>query len=217
MININEIEKQVQESIKQKIENELQNHDIFEIISQHLNQTIQEKVNVTVTALLNRLINENTVANQISGLSAVQIQEKLDLAVRSRVASTVSQTDLGSEISLRIEKFVQDRILQAALPENFIPADTINWDNFVLSADKIGTGTIENFTSTGIQDRAESTNLTVLDGQVIVEKVLVANDLKIVNIAEFRDASVNGRLTVNGTLIINDSNFNESLCSLMIP
>jgi hypothetical protein len=215
MININEIEKQVQESIKQKIENELQNHDIFEIISQHLNQTIQEKVNVTVTALLNRLINENTVANQISGLSAVQIQEKLDLAVRSRVASTVSQTDLGSEISLRIEKFVQDRMLQAALPENFIPADTINWDNFILSADKIGTGTIENFTSTGIQDRAESTNLTVLDGQVIVEKVLVANDLKIVNIAEFRDASVNGRLTVNGTLIINDSKFNESLCSLI--
>lgn len=215
MININEIEKQVQESIKQKINSELDNFDIFEIIEQHIGKTVQDKVNVTVTALLNRLISENTVADQISSLSAAKIQEKLDLAIKARIAQTVSQTDVGTEISSRIAQFVENRMLQAALPNNFIPANAINWDNFALSADTIGTGTIENFCSTGIEDRASNVNLTVLDGQVIVEKQLVANDLKVVNIAEFRDATVNGRFTVNGTLVINDSEFNQSLCSLI--
>jgi hypothetical protein len=215
MININEIEKQVQESIKHKINSELDNYDIFEIIEQHLGNIVHDKVNVTVTALLNRLINENTVADQINGLSSAKIQEKLDLAIKARIAQTVSQTDVGTEISSRITQFVENRMMQAALPDNFIPAAAIDWSNFALAAGHIGTGTIENFCSTGIEDRASTVGLTVLDGQVIVEKQLIANDLKIVNVAEFRDATVNGRFTVNGTLVINDSAFNQSLCSLI--
>ena len=215
MININEIEKQVQESVRQKINSELENYDILAIVGQSLAQTVQEKVNVTVTALLNRLINENTVADHIKGLSSAQIQEKLDLAVKARIAQSVSQTDVGSEISSRIAQFVNDRMLQANLPNGLIPAAAVNWNDFLLGANQIGPGTIKNFNSSGIEDHATDVNLTVVDGKVIVERELIANELTIVNKAEFRDASVNGRLTVTGTLVINDSKFNESLCSLI--
>jgi hypothetical protein len=214
MIDINDIEKQVQAALQEKIEAELNTYDLYYVIEQQINLTVQDKVNATITGLLNRLINNETVAAQVNTHMSLDIQEKLDQAVQSRVASTVAQTDLGTEISKGIAKFVQERMLQAALPENFIPAKTINWDHSQLPADRIGAGTINNFSSNGIEDHAIEVNLTVLDGQVVIENETVTKQLTVVDSASIKNLSV-GKIVVNDGIVINDGKFAEQIRGLI--
>lgn len=213
MIDINDIEKQVQEALKQKIDTELANYDLYTVIEQQINRTVQDKVNATITGLLNRLINSETIAQQVDALVTTELQEKVDLAVKSRAAQTVSQVDLGTEISKRIAGFVEERMLQAKLPENFIPASSINWNNSKLSADFVGSGTIQDFTSRGIEDCASDINLTVLDGQVVVENELVSTHITVVGNANIKNLSADN-ITV-GKITVNDSSFVESIKGLI--
>lgn len=214
MININDIEKQIQETLKQKIETELEAYDLYTVIEQQINRTVHDKVNATVTGLLNRLINNETVALHVNTRMSSDIQEKVDHAVKSRVAQTVTQVDLGTEISKCITNFVQDRMQQSNLPTNFIPAASINWNNFVLPADRIGLGTIHNFNSNGIEDHATEINLTVLNGQVVVENETVTNQLTVVDSATIKNLSVS-KLVVNDSIVINDGNFSDQILGLI--
>jgi len=214
MIDINDIEKQVQEALKQKIDTELSNYDLYTVIEQQINRTVQDKVNATITGLLNRLINSETIAQQVDALVTTELQEKVDLAVKSRAAQTVSQVDLGTEISKRIAGFVEERMLQAKLPENFIPASSINWNNSKLSADFVGSGTIQDFTSRGIEDCAGDINLTVLDGQVVIENETVTKHLTVVETGNIKNLSV-GKLTINDDLVVKSGKFVEEIKSLI--
>jgi hypothetical protein len=214
MININDIEKQVQETIALKVEAELKSYNVTQFIDQYLSNTIQDKVNSTVTALINKLINTDTITKQITMLSATQLQEKIDLAIKARAAQTVSQTDLGKEISARIESFVDTHMRQAALPAEFIPANAINWKNFKLPANQISKGTIEDFNSNGIEDYATEINLTILDGQVVVEHEFVTKNLTVVEKAKVKDLTVTN-LTVENNIIIQSGKFVEEVRNLI--
>lgn len=214
MIDINDIEKQVQAAVAQKIEAELSTHDFFTVIEQQINRTVQDKVNATITGLLNRLISSETVVTQVNNRLGADIQEKLDLAVRSRVSSAVTQTDIGTEISNRIAQFVQERMIQGDLPESFIPAKSINWNNSQLSANYIGSGTIENFSSKGIEDLATDVNLTILNGQVVIENEAVTRHLTVVENANIKNLSVS-KITVNDDIVIKSGKFVEEIKNLI--
>ena len=214
MIDINDIEKQVQEALKQKIEAELVNYDFYSIIENQILLHVQDKVNATVTQLLTRLIDVTNIQKTVDLKLSQDIQEKIDLAVKSRVAQTVSQRDIGTEISNRIADFVQERMQQASLPNSFIPAASINWSDHKLSANCIGSGTIEDFSSTGIEDSATEVNLTILDNQVVVENELLTNHLTVLRSARVTDLKVDN-LTVDKKIIINDPQFAAQIKSLV--
>ena len=214
MIDINDIEKQVQEALKQKIDTELANYDLYTVIEQQINRTVQDKVNATVTGLLNSLINSETIAQQVDALLGNELQEKVDLAVKSRAAETVAQVDLGTQISKSINTFVKEKMISAALPQKFIPAASIDWHKFQLSAECIGSGVVHNFTSDGIEDHASDINLTVLDGQVVIENETVTKQLTVVDTATVKNLSV-GKLVVNDGITIHDGSFSEQIKSLI--
>lgn len=214
MIDINDITKQIQAALHKKIEDELNTHDLHTVIEQQINLTVQDKVNATITGLLNNLINSETIAQQVDSIVTADLQEKLDFAVKSRVAQTVTQTDIGTEVSKGIATFVEERMRNSALPENFIPAKSINWNQFRLPANCIGTGTIHNFTSNGIEDRSTEVNLTVLNGQVVVENETVTSQLTVVDSANIKNLNV-GKLVVNDGITINDSNFADQIKGLI--
>lgn len=214
MIDINDIEKQVQAALKQKIDTELANYDLYTVIEQQINLTVQDKVNATVTGLLNRLVNSETIAQQVDALLGNELQDKVDLAVKSRAAQTVAQVDLGTQISKSINAFVEEKMISAALPQKFIPAASIDWYEFQLSAEHIGSGVVHDFTSDGIEDHATEINLTVLDGQVVIENEAVTKHLTVVDTADIKNLSV-GKLVVNDGIIINDGNFAEQIRGLI--
>jgi len=214
MIDINEIEKQIQQAVAEKIEKELITYDLYNLLERQIVATVDEKVNATVTGLLNRLINSNSIAQQVNSQLAKDIQQKLDLEVKARVASTVSQTDVGTEISVRIADFVEHRMAKADLPNSFIPARSIDWQDFKLSADRIGRGVVESFVSSGIEDIASEINLTVMDGRVVVEQELVTQHLSVLGNTALKNLTVD-RITINQDIVIQSGKFVEDIRNLI--
>lgn len=214
MINIDEIKKQIQQTVVNTVETELENYDLRSLLEQNIVATVDEKVNATVTELLNRLINSETINQTVQSLISDDIQQKLNTAIASHIAGTVAQIDLGTEVSNRIVDFVEKRMKKSALPDNFIPAAAINFENFQLPASKIGAGSIIDFSSTGIQDHASETNLTVMDGQVVVERELTTQNLTVVGKGSVKNLTVDS-IIVNHDIQIHGGKFAQDICNLI--
>lgn len=214
MIDINDIEKQIQQSIAEKIETELQTYNLYDLIEQEIQSTVREKVNATITGLLNRLIDSHAVEQKVDSMLSGDIQQKLESAIKNKVSQTISQTDLGTEISNSITQFVENKMKKAVLPDSFIPAQSIIWDGYKIPASTVGDGIINNFTSNGIDDHASETNLTVLDGQVVVENELITNHLTVVDTAGIKTLTVDN-LHIEKSFNINSGTFAEQIKSLI--
>ncbi len=214
MIDIDEIKKQIQQTVVKTVEAELGGYDLHNLLEQHIVATVDEKVNATVTELLNRLITSETINQTVNAMMSADIQQKLDTAIRSHIAGTVAQVDVGTEVSNRIVDFVERRMKKSALPENFIPAEAINFENFELPAGKIGTGIIKDFSSMGIQDHATETNLTVMDGQVVIESELTTQNLTVIGTGSIKNLIVDS-ITVNHDIEIHGGKFAQDICNLI--
>ena len=76
-----------------------------------------------------------------------------------------------------------------------------------ISGDNITGGIITNFSSTGMEDRAEETQLTILDGMVVIENNLVTQSLSVKG-----DTIIDGNLTILGKMPL-DTNTRKNLIS----
>jgi hypothetical protein len=90
-------------------------------------------------------------------------------------------------------------------PVNSINADAIKIADLKLSGDNISGGIVENFSSTGIDDRASQVALTILDDSTVIENNLLTKDLTVQG-----SMTINGEFVVNGT-VPEDSAFYKSL------
>jgi hypothetical protein len=75
-----------------------------------------------------------------------------------------------------------------------IAANAIDFTDFKLSGNHIEGGLIENFSSIGIDDRSTRVALTLLDEATVIENNLLTKDL-----------TVEGKVTINGDLLVNGS------------
>jgi len=76
-----------------------------------------------------------------------------------------------------------------------IPAFAIDFEKARISGNAISGGTIKKFTSTGIEDRADNVQLTILDNIVVVEDKLVTRSLSVTE-----DVVIQGNVTIHGDM-----------------
>lgn len=143
-----------------------------------------------------------------------EIEKILHENVKAKVLSILSNTDIGSMLNMKLNEFMETRVKTFNIPNASIPAKAIDFSNFKLSADKIDTGTIREFTSTGIEDIADSIQLTVMDGMVVAENKIVTNELIVNDHASIKVIDVE-ELRISKKVIINDPIFNQSVVSLI--
>jgi len=108
--------------------------------------------------------------------------------------------------TINFEGLVQDLIEQEiakkartyTFPDASIPNTSIDFKGLQLSGDHIVGGLIDDFTTNGIEDRSTATQLTILDGMVVVENNLVVNDLSVKGNTVFEgDVRFNGKLPLD--------------------
>lgn len=216
MIDLTEIEQTIKKEVEKKINQELSQVDIGELLATSLVNMAQDKVNTTITGMVNSMLRQGTLQKLIEDKLGSELQSKLDEAVLSRVSGMVSRIDLGTQISEKIEQFVITKMKTLSLPNGIIPVNAVNMSEFTISADKITKGLFKNFSSTGIEDVAESVELTVMDGAVIVENNLIADKLSIQDAAEFKsNVNVVGDLRVVGNLVMLNPAFNNQITSIV--
>lgn len=167
--------QQVAKTVKTELENQLANYDldgtINAIASAKLNEKIA-KIEFSNEAVQRKI--DGATATIINNLNAQSTQEIS--AVINREIATV---DFDKRMTDAVAVILGNRISEINFPDNSIPAKSINTENFILSGDNIVGGIIKGFGSTGIDDRATTCVMSILDAAVVVENNLVTMDLTV--------------------------------------
>lgn len=122
-------------------------------------------------------------------------KDKLRKSIESRLAAL----DFDTVVQAAIRHYLDQKLKELPVSNQVIPASAIQSANLRISGDQVTGGLIKNFSSTGIDDRASSCVMTLLDTAVVVENDLVTLDL-----------TVRGNLSVQGH-VDPDSEFYQQL------
>lgn len=189
------VSQQVVDLVKNELETQLEKFDYTTVINQLAGQKVAEKI-----ATLE--FDEQAVQKQINAATSIiinNISTRTEEQISAVISQKVSQTDFNTQLGNSLTTVLNTRLKDYAFPEDSIPAKSIKLSDVTLSGSQIRGGIIENFGSTGIDDRSTGCVITILDNAVVVENNLVTMDL-----------TVQGNLEVNGQ-IPKDSKFFKEL------
>lgn len=213
MIDTKEIESAIKESIKTKVDGLVSEVDIKTIIARTVDTVVAERINTLISAHVSSIIQKGKLEKDLVGKFDTQIQTLLEQEMKTRTTNAIARIDIATEVGKHIDIYLDKRITSAALPANLINHRAINWDGFKLTADALENGTIENFSSTGIQDVAGQIELTIADDVVVVENGFVARSAEIKETLAAKTIHVND-IKINGNLILSSA-INQQFNSLI--
>ena len=184
------IEQEIRDKITQEIINKVASTEITGIINQIVTKQLEE-----------RLINYNLEAtskeklDNLVGILITQFEKNLVGSANKQISEEIykltSTVDVKHIVSTIVEHKLKDLVTAGAFPLNGIPYSAIDFRGFKFTGDQIQGGIIKNFSSTGIDDRANNIQLTLMDKGSVFEGTVFAPD-----------ALIRGSLTVDGDLIL---------------
>lgn len=198
------IEQEVREKITQEIINRIATAEINDILSNIITQRLQTKIEqldfekVTKTEL-------DKIVQQISNKVNTNLTQSANEQIVREINTKIAQLNVPEIIRTSISNKIYDMVNTGSFPDSSIPHTSLNFQGFQLSGDSIKGGIIENFGSTGIDDRATNVQLTLMDHATVFEGPIWAPDLQIRG-----GATIDGDLEIKGKLLANET-FNDLL------
>lgn len=213
MIDTQEIEKQIKDNIKSKVDSVVKDDQILLQVSRMIDSVIAERVNSIITQFLNNLLQKGKIKQDLETKYQDKLYAVLEKESRSFANQTVGAMDLPNMVSKNVYQILDSKIKTSNLPEKFINHKIINWDGYKISADNISEGTIENFSSSGIQDVSSNIELTIADNVVVVENSFVTRNAEVKENL-FAPNMITNTLKVNDQLILSEQ-INKQFISLI--
>ena len=193
----------VDSAISAAINNRLAAYDYAAHIQEAANAAFERKIS-DYTVDPKRL--ENRIVGKINE-TINAAQEQTQTLVESQVQERLSTIDFQRAITDSVSTIVADRMTEFVFPPNSIDPAALRLLDLKITGDNITGGIIENFSSTGIDDRASQVAVTVLDDVTVIENNLLTKDLTVEG-----SMTVNGKFVVNGT-VPEDTEFFRTLVS----
>jgi hypothetical protein len=185
-------------SLEAEVRNTITQEIINRVASTELSTIIDAVIKEQLSARLLKYNVEATTQTQLDGLVkqlTSQIESSLALAANKKIADDIgrklAQLDINSAINNLVEKRLGSLVELGNFPQGSIDHTSVNFNGFKLSGHQVKGGIVENFSSTGIEDRATKVTLTLLDRASVFENTVFAPKLE-----------VKGNLTVDGTLTL---------------
>lgn len=193
------------DNLKLSIEEEVRNTVTQEIIDRIASTELSDIINTIVSEQLsNRLLKYNveaTTKTQLDKLVSTltsQIESGMVAAANKQISDDISrklaQFDINSIIDNLVEKKLGALVNTGHFASASIHHTSINFKDFKISGSQVKGGIIENFGSTGIEDRAKDVRLTLFDHKAVFERPVLVPELEI-----------KGPLSVEGNLILKGS------------
>lgn len=132
-----------------------------------------------------------TVVERLIDDLKLSIEKEIKETASAEIVTKIVTDKLDQSLEAAVEKKLRQLLAIGDLPSRSISHTCVDFTNFRITGDCITGGIIKNFGSTGIEDRAESVQLTLLDTAAVFEKTVVASE-----------AQIKGKLTVEGDLIL---------------
>lgn len=138
------------------------------------------------------------ITNHLTKASAAivnQVQDQVTRELTSLVTQQFARMDLVKIIRDYISNKLQDQIGDFSFPEASIPGTAIDQSSLLISGDRVCGGLIKQFSSSGIDDRATTCQVTVLDTHVVVESPILTTGIEVRG-----DMVVTGNVKISGTV-----------------
>lgn len=118
------------------------------------------------------------------------VNDQLGAAIATEISTRLATHNYSHYVREAVGKILE----KYEYTDKSIAANAIDFTDFKLSGNHIEGGLIENFSSIGIDDRSTRVALTLLDEATVIENNLLTKDL-----------TVEGKVTINGDLLVNGS------------
>jgi hypothetical protein len=190
------------DSLKGSIEAELRNKISDEVVKTLANTEVNIIVERIITQRLNERVAEFNIETktrqqleqtltQITNQLSTSLAKSANEQITAEVARRVAVMDIGPIIQGIVENKINNLVQTGAFGKESIDHSSINFKGFKFSGDVVKGGIIENFGSTGIDDRATQVQMTLMDQAVAFEKAVWTPS-----------AIIKGKLTVEGDLVV---------------
>jgi hypothetical protein len=131
-------------------------------------------------------------------VDATAIRQCVDHAVENLVQATITQLTHDSAWIEKIERLINQTMTDTVVAQlGALDITPVVKNHVDACMDQFRADMVEKFASTGIDDRATSCQLTVMDDTVVVENRLTARDINIVNAAVMQDLVVTGSVNID--------------------
>jgi hypothetical protein len=184
------IEAELRNKISDEVVKTISNTEVTAIVERIISQRLNERVaEFNIEAKSKQQLEQTLtqITNQLSTSLAKSANEQITAEVSRRVAVM----DIGPIIQGIVENKINNLVQTGAFGKESIDHSSINFKGFKFSGDVVKGGIIENFGSTGIDDRATQVAMTLMDQAVAFEKAVWTPS-----------AIIKGRLTVEGDLVV---------------
>jgi hypothetical protein len=189
-------------SIEQELQDKVSAEVIKKIAGAELDSIVNDLVKKQISERLDKFNFADSSKEHLIAL-VTRITADVNKSIVDKANSQISaeiKKQLGSlDINFVVNEIVKTKLLDLIklhnFPERSIAHTAINFQGLKLSGDNIVGGIIEQFGSTGIEDRASFVQMTLMDHAVAFEGPVFAPS------AEVKGAlTVDGMLTLNGTV-----------------
>lgn len=188
-----QIQTQVMDTVNRKINEVIEAMDYTPILSNLLSQKLDSKLSqlpidaTTIEAELTRRI--DTLAQTLS----TSVQTKSLALINDAVITQINKINFQDSHQSAVISAIKNK--QISFPINSIQASSIDFTNFAMTGDMVCGGIIQNFGSTGIDDKATACQVTIMDEVTVVENNLLTKDLTVKG-----TVTIEGDLNVTGTV-----------------
>jgi hypothetical protein len=209
MINI-DLEKQINDQIKITIQEYL-NGDA-------LRQSIQEKIDVAIADIISSVANKiyadiassDDIKNHILGIVKLETNQNIQTESQYIVKQELSRVPVQEIVENIVKNEVTVKFDSLDFPDSSIPLKSIAFSPGSLSGDYVSGGLIKNFGSTGIDDKSNNVQLTILDDHVVVENQFTAMNITAADTLTAKNLTLTGTLEI-GTDILDHGPFSQMI------
>jgi hypothetical protein len=184
------IEAELRNKISDEVVKTISNTEVTAIVERIISQRLNERVAEFNIETKTRQQLEQTLT-QITNQLSTSLAKSANEQITAEVARRVAVMDIGPVIQGIVENKINNLVQTGAFGKESIDHSSINFKGFKFSGDVVKGGIIENFGSTGIDDRATQVQMTLMDQAVAFEKAVWTPS-----------AIIKGKLTVEGDLIV---------------
>ena len=184
------MEAELRNKISDEVVKAIANTEVTAIVERIISQRLNERVAEFNIETKTRQQLEQTLT-QITNQLSTGLAKSANDQITAEVARRVAVMDIGPIIQGIVENKINNLVQTGAFGKESIDHSSINFKGFKFSGDVVKGGIIENFGSTGIDDRATQVQMTLMDQAVAFERAVWTPS-----------AIIKGKLTVEGDLVV---------------
>jgi hypothetical protein len=209
MINL-DLEKQIAQQIEQTVKNYIDSEELRLKILEQVDNSIGKIIESVANRVYSEVVNRTQIADHIKTIVKLEASTAIQKESMEIVRSELSKTSVKQVIENTIKHDVDLAIKSFNFPEKSISPESIDWTKGSLNGSYLRGGIIQNFSSTGIEDKSSNVQLTILDDHVVVEGQFTAMNITAADTVTAQNLVLTGSLEI-GTEIIDHGPFSQMI------